>query len=76
MMVITEKIFLYVKKLPPSSQSEVLDFIEYLLEKAEREKGREEEVEWFNFSLANAMKGMEEEGTSIYRISDLKETYS
>lgn len=75
-MVITEKIFLYVQKLPPSSQSEVLDFIEYLLEKAEREKGREEEVEWSNFSLANAMKGMEEEDTSIYRISDLKETYS
>ena len=75
-MVISEKIFLYVQKLPPSSQSEVLDFIEYLLEKAEREKGREEEVDWSNFSLANAMKGMEEEDTSIYRISDLKETYS
>lgn len=75
-MVISEKIFLSVRKLPLSSQSEVLDFIEYLLEKAEREKGREEEVDWSNFSLANAMKGMEEEDTSIYRISDLKETYS
>ena len=75
-MVISEKIFLSVRKLPLSSQSEVLDFIEYLLEKAEREQDREEEVDWSNFSLANAMKGMEEEDTSIYRISDLKETYS
>jgi len=44
-MVMNQKIQDYIQKLPPSFQEEVLDFLEYLLAKAERETARREEKE-------------------------------
>ena len=71
-MIITEKIHDYVQKLPVSLQSEVLDFIEYLLSKAERETPRRESESWLDLSLTSAMRGMENEETPAYTVSDLK----
>lgn len=68
MMVIAEKIQTYLQKLPATFQTEVLDFVEYLLAKAERE----ERAEWSTLSLACAMRGMEDEGTPEYTIADLR----
>ncbi len=69
-MTVTEKIFENVKILPESKQMEVLDFVEYLRLKLEKE----ENIEWTNFSLSSAMSGMENE-QSPYSINDLKEAF-
>jgi len=75
-MTITEKIQEYVQKLPKSFQSEALDFIEYLLAKAENETSRRENREWSALSLSLAMRGMEVEDNPIYSVSDLKVIFS
>jgi len=69
-MVLSEKIQEYIQKLPPSFQEEVLDYLEFLLAKAERE-----DRQWSRLSLASAMRGMEDE-PEIYTIADLKVKYS
>lgn len=70
-MTITEKILVNVKVLPESKQMEVLDFVEYLRLKLEKE----EIMNWTDFSLSSAMRGMENE-QSPYSLNDLKETFS
>ncbi|MGC8959842.1 MAG: DUF2281 domain-containing protein [Chloroflexia bacterium] len=67
-MVVVERIQRYLQRLPPPLQTEVLDFIEYLLVKAEREA----RTEWSNLSLAHAMRGMENEAMPVYTIADLR----
>ena len=62
-MVLAEKIQQYVERLPASFQAEVLDFVEYLLRKVEREAVLREERAWSDFSLSSAMRGMEDEDT-------------
>lgn len=69
-MSLTERIIKNVKTLPESKQVEVLDFVEYLRSKAERE----ENTEWNDLSLSSAMRGIEDEETP-YSINDLKETF-
>ena len=71
-MVVTEKIQRYIQKLPTSLQSEVLDYVEYLLAKAENEAGHLEEKAWSDLSLNTAMHGMENDADPNYTISDLK----
>ena len=75
-MALAEKIQHYVQRLPASFQVEVLDFVEYLLAKAEREGVRQEERAWSNLSLSFAMRGMEDEDTPTYTTSDLKVVFS
>ena len=75
-MVVTERIQQHVQRLPASFQSEVLDFVEYLLAKAEREVVRQEERAWSNLSMSSAMHGMEDEDTPTYTIGDLKVVFS
>ena len=50
---------------------QLLDFAEYLRAKAEKD----ERKEWADFSLATAMRGIEEEKIS-YSMHDLKETFA
>ena len=69
-MVLSEKIQEYIQKLPPSFQEELFDYLEFLLDKAERE-----DKEWSRLSLASAMRGMEDE-PEIYTVTDLKVKYS
>jgi len=71
-MMLTEKIQKYIQKLPESLQSEVLDYVEYLLAKAEHETGRQEEKAWSDFSLFTAMRGSEDEDGPDYRPTDLR----
>ncbi|MCD4754187.1 MAG: DUF2281 domain-containing protein [Deltaproteobacteria bacterium] len=70
-MSLTDKIIENVRSLPESKQMEILDFVEYLRAKIEKE----EREEWMNLSLTSAMRGMEEEELT-YSMNDLKETYS
>ena len=69
-MEVAEKIQQYILKLPQPLQAEVLDFAAYLLSKVERET--EEEMDWSTLSIASAMRGMEDEPTPSYSITDLK----
>jgi len=69
-MVLSEKIQEYIQKLPPSFQEEVIDYLEFLLAKAERE-----DKEWSRLSLASAMRDMEDE-PELYTLADLKVKYS
>ena len=55
-------------KLPQVLHSEVLDFIEYLLVKAERKSARRENSSWSSFSLERAMRDMEDDGSPVYRV--------
>ena len=71
-MALAEKIQQRVSKLPPPFQTEVLDFVEYLLTKTEPQKERD----WSDLSLALAMRGMEGEETPAYTMADLKEVFS
>jgi hypothetical protein len=53
-VTLDQQINQYIQKLPDSLQEELLDFIRYLLMKAERQEARE----WASFSLfRNAWNG-------------------
>lgn len=66
-MTLDEKIHLYTQKLPYSFQEEVLDFVQYLLMKAEQQ----ERQDWGALSLSAAMADMEDE-PDLYSLSDLR----
>ena len=69
-MTLDEKIHQYVQKLPRSFQEELLDFVEYLVMKAEQQ----EQQDWSSLSLSSAMRDMEDEQVS-YNLSDLRESF-
>jgi len=69
-MSLAEKIIQTVKLLPESKQTEILDFVECLRSRTEKE----EEKEWTDFSLSSAMRGIENE-KAHYSMNDLKEIF-
>ncbi|MCI0421759.1 MAG: DUF2281 domain-containing protein [Acidobacteria bacterium] len=75
-MTITDKIQECVQKLPAAFQAEVLDFVEYLLAKTERDSRQHEEGLWSVLSLTFAMRGMEDEDSLHYTKADLKVIFS
>jgi len=75
-MMPSERIQQYVQKLPAYRQAEVLDFVEYLVAKSEREIVLRERENWSSLSLSTAMRGMEDENTPLYTPADLKVTFS
>jgi hypothetical protein len=75
-MSVTEEINDRVQQLPERTQAEVLDFVEYLLAKAEREQARREEREWSRLSVLLAMRGIENENGPEYTTEDLEEYFS
>jgi len=75
-MLVTRRIHENVQKLPVPFQTEVLNFVEYLLIKSEREVAKESELNWSSFSLASAMRGMEDEDTPTYTMDDLKVVFA
>ena len=75
-MTTLESIQQYAQMLPDSLQREVLDFVRFLLFKREQEiTPEQDDIEWSNFSLASAMRGMENEDTPVYTTDDLKEVF-
>jgi hypothetical protein len=75
-MSVVEKISERVQQLPERRQAEVLDFVESLVAKTEREQARREEREWSRQSLSAAMRGMEDENGPEYTAEDLEECFS
>jgi len=70
-MALDQKIYQYTQKLPPSLQEELLEFIQYLLMKAEQQERRE----WSSLSLSSAMRDMEDEPT-LYTLADIKVAFA
>jgi len=75
-MTIVDQIQQRVRKLPVTSQVEVLDFAEYLLSKIDREMAGSEDEAWRDLSLTSAMRGMEDEQMPEYTTNDLKTKFS
>ena len=71
-----EKIQQYFQRLPASYQAQVLDFVEFLLAKAERDESRREELEWSDFSLDAAMSELVQEETPPYTVDDIRVAFS
>ena len=70
-MNLSEKILTTVASLPEAKQVEVLDFVEYLKLKTEKEESND----WNSFSITSAMRDMENEDSN-YAVTDLKETWN
>lgn len=66
-MTLDEKIRRYAQKLPHSFQEELLDYVQYLLMKAEQQEKEEQDT----LSLASAMRGMGDE-PALYSITDIR----
>lgn len=78
-MTVADKVHQRVLILPEQLQAEVLNFVEFLLTKVERDlqitlQDRENQ-EWFELSLTMAMRGMEDEEGPDYTLADLKERF-
>jgi hypothetical protein len=71
-MVVTEQINSELQKLPTLYQREVLHFIEFLSQKAMRGESGTEEKLWTDFSLMQAMRGLEDDDAPEYTEADLK----
>ncbi len=68
-MNLGDRIQKHVERLPFSLQVKVLDFVEYLMSKAE---SNDECRAWSGLSLSLALRGMEDE----YTMADLKILFS
>lgn len=71
-MAVAEQIQVYLERLPPASQAEVLNFVEYLLSKVERGESAQADRVWSELSVTAAIVGMENEDGPEYNLSDLK----
>ena len=73
--MIAETIQRYIERLPVPLQTEVLDFVQYLLTKVERGNFHEETAMWSDLSLTFAMNGMEDEDSPEYTAVDLTDVF-
>jgi hypothetical protein len=73
-MSVTELIAQKVSSLPDEKQTEVLDFVEFLLQKTELEPEQEIKM-WSQFSLDQVMQGLENDALPDYSLSDMKERW-
>ena len=74
-MIVTEQINSKIQGLPTLYQQEVLHFIEFLSQKAKRGEAETQDKLWADFSLTQAMRGLEDDDTPEYREADLKEKW-
>jgi hypothetical protein len=73
-MTLAETIFDEVQEMPGHQQAQVLDFLEYLKSKDAKENKESEQREWSDFSLAQAVRGMEDE-PELYSLEDIRGTF-
>ncbi len=70
-MSLTETIIKDLQALSESKQVEVLDFVQYLRSKSEKQEIKD----WADLSLSTAMRGMEDE-QALHSLHDIKESFS
>ncbi len=73
-MTTTEAIIQHLGDLHERARREVLDFVEFLASRQATSGVGDEDGAWSEFSLASAMRGMENED-SPYTFDDLKESF-
>lgn len=73
-MTTAQAIAQHIEALPEAAQREVLDFVEFLEAKTRPGVARESDEKLSSFSLASAMRGMEDEPTP-YTVADVKESF-
>ena len=73
-MTTAQAVAQHIEALPVSAQQEVLDFVEFLEARTKPSVVREGDRAWSAFSLASAMRGMEDE-SSPYTVDDVKESF-
>jgi hypothetical protein len=71
----TEQINAKLQTLPPSLQQVALEFIEFLAAKTARREALDEDAEWSDSALTQAMRGLEDEDSPAYTEADLKERW-
>ena len=71
-MAITDQINQRVQRLPCLSRWEVLNFIEFLIQKAEQQEYRASCPPGRVFASIRALRDMDDDEFSLYNISDLK----
>ena len=74
-MKTVEKINQSIQNLPEDFQKEVLDFIEFLINKTTSKSVIRDNSEWNTFSLASAMRDLNDGDFPVYKESDLKERW-
>jgi hypothetical protein len=76
-MTIAEKIYQQAEQLPAPLQMTVLEFVEYLVTKLRSKPNVEEDEDavWSQFSLQMALRGMEDEESDDYQLTDIKEFF-
>lgn len=73
-MTLAQRILAELEDLPETYQAEVLDFVEFLRKKSEQASTLEEDrTAWSSFSLAQALRGTEDEPG--YNEDDLQEVF-
>lgn len=70
----TQAISQHIEALPEEALREVLDFVEFLESRTIPNVVREADATWSAFSLASAMRGMDDEPTP-YTEADVKEPF-
>ena len=73
-MTMAERILQHVQSLPASAQARVLGFVESIEAETHLSRGRQEEAEWSELSLSQALRGLEDE-PSLYSPEDVKEVF-
>lgn len=74
-MPTVEKISEYLSKMPDPYQAEVLHHVEYLWRKLQDQGLDKEDQLWQEFSLASALRDMDEADEVTYTYDDLKEKF-
>lgn len=73
-MTTAQAILEHLRGLPDSLQQEVLNFVKSLASRRAESASGKEDAAWSQFSLASALRDMEDEETP-YTLADLKEPF-
>ncbi|NJL27320.1 MAG: DUF2281 domain-containing protein [Thermoanaerobaculia bacterium] len=73
-MTLAQKIHAQIENLPETYQAEVLDFVEFLAQKAKRRPASDddESAEWSRFALFHLTQGLEDDQV-FYSLEDVRE---
>jgi hypothetical protein len=75
LMTVKQIIQAKIDILPESKQTEVLNFLNLLIESDRELSTQQESLDWSQFSLTQAMQGLEDDNLPEYTESDLLEKW-
>lgn len=75
-MSVADRIAEQLGRLPSTMQAEVLDYVESLVARVERDENGHTDRTWSTLSLESAMRGMEDEDGPTYTDADLTDRFA